>query len=213
MTCSSAERRAAADGPKPASRPQLPALWADGRSVRRHPPRVIALGLSILNAVALSAESDVRETEPIEADLTACERGNRIRQQVASIADVNRELIDGIIDVVLARRHAKLKDDVAPVFDGHDATVAGIGASTAPKSSPVPPPRYPPRRALMIRFRRRRDRLPNWLRAGIVTGAFVTLPGFVATPPSTWWKTSPRGRPAPPSRCPTSQPGVPTRSA
>lgn len=90
---------------------------------------VIALGLSIINAIALSAESDVRENERIAADLTSCERGNKIRQQVADIAGANRDLIDGIIDVVLAdrpERHAELEADLAPVFERYGATVAGI---------------------------------------------------------------------------------------
>lgn len=90
---------------------------------------IVALGLSILNALALSAESDVRESERIAADLTACERGNRIRQQVAGIAMANRELIDGIIDVVLAGRpdrHQELEGDLASVFARYEDTVAGI---------------------------------------------------------------------------------------
>ena len=33
----------------------------------------------------------------------------------------------------------------------------------------------------MTRIARWLDRLPNWLRAGVVTGAFVTIPGFIAT--------------------------------
>lgn len=61
---------------------------------------LLALILSIQNAVDLGHESDARERERIGADVSACERGNTLRRQIRGIGDANGNMVADILDTV-----------------------------------------------------------------------------------------------------------------
>lgn len=59
---------------------------------------VVALGLSVANAIAISDAADEREAERVAADVTACERGNQLRHQLVGIAEAQQQLIVNILE-------------------------------------------------------------------------------------------------------------------
>lgn len=84
---------------------------------------VLALGLSVMNAVALSDQAADREAERIEADVEACERANRLRGQFVDIARAQRQLV---VEILEARLDVDPVDEFADAFTIYDRQVAAI---------------------------------------------------------------------------------------
>lgn len=61
---------------------------------------IVALVLSVQNALELGEQSDQRNADRIASDLRACERGNDLRRQIVVIGEANVALTDGILDTI-----------------------------------------------------------------------------------------------------------------
>lgn len=110
---------------------------------------MIALGLSVQNAIALGNEADQREAVRIEADILGCERGNVLRHQVIDLAEANEALVQGVLDVVFsaisnADTVDRLRDGLAPVFAEHHTAITAIELTDCPASVPGSVPRENP---------------------------------------------------------------------
>ena len=101
--------------------------------------------LSVLTVAALAASAwavfgvlgadEQRDRDRIRADLTGCERGNKLRAQVIAVGNANEEMLQGVVDVVLpadsvngerAQRIREIRAALQPVFDRHRDAVDDI---------------------------------------------------------------------------------------
>lgn len=102
---------------------------------------VLALGLSVKNAVDISAEEDARERDRVVADIAGCERGNVFRSDVIGIAVATRDLVDGILDTIFATVDnrdvvAMIDAQLAPLFDEFETAVDRIELTDCTKAVP-----------------------------------------------------------------------------
>ena len=63
---------------------------------------VVALVVSFMNALELGEQSDQRERDRIASDVTACERGNVLRQQVRDMGAATDDTFRTVLDTIFA---------------------------------------------------------------------------------------------------------------
>lgn len=96
---------------------------------------LIALVLSVQNAVALDNQAEQREQDRIAQDVASCERGNILRQQIIDGNRASDDLVSGILDTFLgpasqspdrAMRVAELREQLRPKFDRYREITGAI---------------------------------------------------------------------------------------
>lgn len=92
---------------------------------------IAATLLSVANAFAIGRESDEREFERIQADVSACDRGNVIRRQIVDQSVAAEDLIEGILEQVFVNVRdqdlvAALKQRLQPLFDQHREAIDAV---------------------------------------------------------------------------------------
>ena len=92
------------------------------------------VGTMVLFSLFITDQRSERSNR-INADVTACERGNRLRSQVIAVGDANEEMLQGVVDVVLprdsvngerAQRIREIRAALEPVFDRHRDAIDDI---------------------------------------------------------------------------------------
>lgn len=108
---------------------------------------LVALLLSVNNALALGRESDQREAERVASDVKSCERGNVFRQSVLTIGAAQEALVDGILDRIFTTSAAQrtpeqqanveaLRASLAPLFTDYEKALATITLTDCKQAVP-----------------------------------------------------------------------------
>lgn len=96
---------------------------------------LVALVLSVQNAVAIDDQAEQRELERIAQDVASCERGNVLRQQIIDGLQANDDLVSGILDTFFgpaeqdperAERIRMLRAELGPAFADYRAITSEI---------------------------------------------------------------------------------------